>query len=406
MRFVSFVVNLSTFRIAVTGLSIYRKCLRLLTVALLLVVQLACAVSVTAAQPSASSQTLSEPEPGAENGESQPPPAVEIAPISVPVSDAVKEAALLMRPSGATLDQVVAAMVLLNPAEFKHGDLQHVIFSRPLNVPSTQEILREDPDGLALLLLQLDIVSAASPLTGFNDRASLPQAVAIQQESVPAAESILQERTAEPETPAAEASLISDSAVWIWISAILLLISLLWLLFIFGRSRPRQPLSTSSSVLSSEESSNLQPMQDDQRISQLYGLPDEYLNYDDVEVLLTRLIGDSPDASRHVLQLMHFFRMKQNREGFQRQHQYLLESGFYQRHAEMWSVINQDAAELGLELNAAIAERESVASEEKIQRLQERVKKAEDATRAAEKRASKAELRLSKMQLQLDFGEN
>ena len=406
MRFVSFVVNLSTFRIAVTGLSIYRKCFRLLTVALLLVVQLACAVSVTAAQPSASSQTLSEPEPGAENGESQPPPAVEIAPISVPVSDAVKEAALLMRPSGATLDQVVAAMVLLNPAEFKHGDLQHVIFSRPLNVPSTQEILREDPDGLALLLLQLDIVSAASPLTGFNDRASLPQAVAIQQESVPAAESILQERTAEPETPAAEASLISGSAVWIWISAILLLISLLWLLFIFGRSRPRQPLSTSSNVLSSEESSTLLPMQDDQRTSQLYGLPDEYLNYDDVEVLLTRLIGDSPDASRHVLQLMHFFRMKQNREGFQRQHQYLLESGFYQRHAEMWSVINQDAAELGLELNTAISERESVASEEKIQRLQERVKKAEDATRAAEKRASKAELRLSKMQLQLDFGEN
>lgn len=378
---------------------------RLLTAALLLLVQSLYAGSVTATQPSTSSQTVSEPESGAENGKSQPPPAAEIAPVSVPVSDAVKQAALLMRPDGATLDQVVAAMVLLNPAEFEHGDLQHVTFSRPLNVPSTQEILREDPDGLALLLLQLDIVSAVSPLGGFNDRVSSPQAVVMQQEAAPEAENIMQEETAEPQTPAAEDSLVSGSTVWIWVSAALLLISLLWLLVIFGRNRRRKPLSTSSNMPGSEESRTSQPMQDNQRMPQLYDLPDDYLNYDDVEVLLTRLVGDFPDASRHVLQLMHFFRMQKNREGFHLQHQNLLESGFYQRHAEMWSVISQDAAKLGLELNATTAERESVASEGRIQRLQERVKKAENATRAAEKRAGKAELTLRKMQLQLDFGE-
>ncbi len=374
-----------------------------MAVALLLVVQSLYAGSVTATQPSTSSQAASEPESAAENGKSQPPPVAEIAPISVPVSDAVKQAALLMRPSGATLDQVVAAMVLLNPAEFEHGDLRHVTFSRPLNVPSTQEILREDPDGLALLLLQLDIVSAVSPLGGFNDSASSQQAVVMQQK---AAAGIKQEETAEPQAPSAEDALIFSSTVWIWVSAALLLISLLWLLFHFGGRRRRQPLSTSSNVPGAEEGSTLQSMQDDQRMQQLYNLPDDYLNYDDVEVLLTRLAGDFPDTSRHVLQLMHFFRMRQNREGFQRQHQNLLESGFYQRHAEMWSVINQDAAELGLELNASPAERESVVSEERMQQLQERVERAENATRAAEKRASKAELRLKKMQLQLDFGEN
>lgn len=377
----------------------------MLTVALLLVVQSLVAGSVTAIQPSTSSQVPSEPESGDENGKNQPPAAVETAPISVPVSEAVKEAALLMRPSGATLDQVVAAMVLLNPAEFGNGDLQRVTFSRPLNVPTTQEILREDPDGLGLLLLQLDIVAAASPLAGFDDSASSPQMIVMQQEDAPAAESIMQEGTAETQTPAAENSLIPGSMVWMVVSAALLLISIVFLLFRFGGSRDCQPLSSSSNVLNSQESSVLQSSQDVQHMPQSYDLPDDYLNYDDVEVLLTRLIGDFPDASRHVLQLMHFFRMRRNREGFQRQHQSLLENGFYQRHAEMWSVINQDADELGVELNATIAEKDSIVSEEKIEQLKKRVAKAENATRAAEKRATKAELTIKKMQLQLDFGE-
>jgi hypothetical protein len=376
-----------------------------MTAVLLLVVQPLHAGSVTATQPSASSPTSSEPESGAENGKSQPPPAAEIAPISVPVSDAVKKAALLMRPSRATLDQVVAAMVLLNPAEFEHGDLQHVTFSAPLNVPSTQEILREDPDGLALLLLQLDTAAAISPAAEFTESASSPQAVVQQQEHAPAADFITQTGATEPQTSVAEGLLIPGSIVLIGVSAALIFISLMWLLFRFGRGRGRQLLSVSSNVASLEEKSILQPMQDDQRMSQLYKLPDDYLNYNDVEVLLTRLVGDFPDASRHVLQLMHFFRMRQNRKAFQRQHNNLLENGFYQRHAEMWSIINQDAAELGLELNAMTTEKESVASEERIQQLQERVAKAENATRAAEKRATKAELTLRKMQLQLDFGE-
>ena len=113
-----------------TGASISRKCCRLLAAALLLVLQSLYAETAPVTQPSTPSQTSSESgaESDAEDGESQPPPAAEIASISVPVSDAVKEAALLMRPSGATLDQVVAAMVLLNPAVFEHGDLQHVTF--------------------------------------------------------------------------------------------------------------------------------------------------------------------------------------------------------------------------------------------------------------------------------------
>lgn len=383
-----------------TGASITR----LLKVALLLVVQSLHAESVPAVQSSTPSQTASEAESGsdAENGKTQAPPVAEVAPISVPVSEAVKEAALLMRPSGATLDQVVAAMVLLNPAEFEHGDLRHVAFSRPLNVPSTQEILREDPAGLALLLLKLDIVAAVSPLAGFNDSASSPQAVVKRQEDAPAAYSTTQVVITAPQTPAVEGSLISSSIVWIGVSVALLLSSLMWGLIRFGISRGGHSLPARSTVATTGEKSALQ---DDQRKSQLYNLPDDYLNYDDIEALLQRLVGDFPDASRQVLQLMHFFRMRQDREGFLRQHQNLLESGFYQRHAGMWCVINQDAVELGLQLSAATTAKSSVVSDERMQQLKERVEMAEDATRAAVKRAGKAELTLRKMQLQLDFGE-
>jgi hypothetical protein len=292
--------------------------------ALLLLVQPLHAQSLPATQPSTPSQTASEPESGAENGKSQAPPAAEIAPISVPVSDAVREAALLMRPSGATLDQVVAAMVLLNPAEFEHGDLQHVRFSRPLNVPSTQVILREDPDGLALLLLQLDIVAAVFPIAGFNESASSPLAAVMQQEDAPAVDSMSQAVISAPLAPA-EDSLIPGNTVWIGASAALMLISLLWLLFRFDGSRGGQPLSTSSNAASLEESSTLQP--------------------------------------------------------------------------------KQDAAEPGLQLNAATAANDSISSAERMQQLQGRVEKAENATKAAEMRATKAELTLKKMQLQLDFGE-
>ncbi len=375
-------------------------------VALLLVVQPLHAESTTPAQPARSSQSAPEVVDRSDNGESQPSPAAEIAPISVPVSDAVKQAAMLMRPAGATLDQVVAAMVILNPAEFGHGDLQHVTFSRPLNVPSTQEILREDPDGLALLLLQLDIVAAASPLPGFNDNAAIPRGKDRQQQDAPAPGGMTQTAISAPQKVSIdEGPSIAGATVWIVMGAALLLISLLWLLFRPGASRGRQPLSTSSKMANSEESSVLQSAQHDQRMPQRYNLPDDYLDYDDIEVLLTRLVGDYPDAPRHVLQLMHFFRMRQDREGFQRQHQILLENGFYQQHAEIRSVINEDAASLGAELNWTTAAKVSIVAEEKMQMLQQRVAKAEKATRAAEKRAGKAELELRKMQLQLDFGE-
>jgi Tfp pilus assembly protein FimV len=377
-----------------------------MTAVLLLVVQSLHAGSVTATQPSMSSQAASEPEPVAENGKSQPAPAAEIAPISVPVSDAVKQAAMLMRPAGATLDQVVAAMVILNPAVFGDGDLQHVTFSQPLNVPSTQEILREDPDGLALLLLQLDIVAAASPLAGFNDGAALPQVEDLQHQVAPSQDGMTQAAiTAPQKDPYDAGSSIVVNTVWIVPGAALLLISLLWLLFRPGASRGRQPLSTSSKAVNREESSVLQSAQGDQRMPQRYDLPDDYLDYDGVEVLLTRLVSDCPDASRHVLQLMHFFRMRQDRQGFQRQHHILLENGFYQRHAELRSVISEDAASLGVELDWAAAAKVSIAAEERMQMLQQKVAKAEKATRAAEKRAGKAELELRKMQLQLDFGE-
>lgn len=383
-----------------TGLPIYRKGFRLLMVALLFAVQLLYAGSVTANQPSTSTQTLSETEFGAENGKSQLPPAAEIAPISVPVSDAVKQAALLMRPTGATLDQVVAAMVMLNPAEFEHGDLRHVIFSRPLNVPSTQEILREDPGGLALLLLQLDIVTAASSRTGSNQSAARRQVEDRQQQFAPTLENMTLAAMTEPQISVAEEPSIAGSIVWIVVSAALLLISLLWL---WLRLLPSSKLASRDE--GRKESRVMQLVQDDQHMLQTYDLPDEYLNYDDVEVLLSRLVGDFPDASRHVLQLMHFYRMRVDREGFQRQYQILLESGFFQRHAEIRSVVTLDAAKLGLELNEATAVNVSTASEERIQQLKERVVKAEKATRSAEKRAGKAELEIRKMQLQLDFGE-
>ena len=386
-----------------TGASTIRLFCRLLQAALLLVVQSLHAESVPATQPSMPSPTASEAESGsdAEKEKRPAPPVAEVAPISVPVSDAVKEAALLMRPSGATLDQVVAAMVILNPAVFAHGDLQHVAFSSPLNVPSTQEILREDPAGLALLLLQIDIVAAVSPLAGFNERASSPQVVVRRQEHAPAADGIMPAGMPAPQT-AAEGSMIPGSTVLIGLSVALLLFSLMWLLFRFGTDRGCQPLSASSNVATTEEKSALL---DEWHRSQLYNLPDDYLNYDDIEALLQRLVGDFPDASRQVLQLMHLFRMRRDREGFLRQHQHLLDSGFYQRHAEMRSVINQDAAELGLQLNAVTAAKDAISSAERMQQLQERVVMAENATRAAEKRATKAELTLKKMQLQLDFGE-
>ena len=375
-----------------------------MTAVLLLVVQSLYAGSVTATQPSTSSQAASEPESAAEDGESQPSPVAEIAPISVPVSDAVKQAAMLMRPSGATLDQVVAAMVILNPAEFRHGDLQHVTFSQPLNVPSTEEILSEDPDGLALLLLQLDIVAADSDPAGSDD--SAPQAQDLQQQDAAALEGITQAATpAAQKVPFDESASTAGNTVWVVMSAAVLLASLLWVLFRFGVNKDRQPLSTSSKLTNREESSVVQSTQDDQHIPQQHHLPDDYLNYEDVEVLLTRLVGDFPDASRHVLQLMHFFRMRQDREGVKRIHQILLENGFYQRHAEIRSVINEDAASLGVELSWKTAAKVSIASEEKVQLLQERVAMAEKATRAAVKRAGKAELELKKMQLQLDFGE-
>ncbi len=387
-----------------TGALITRKFSWLLAAAaLLLVVQSLHAESVPTTQPSTPSPTASEVESGsdAEKEKRPAPPVAEVAPISVPVSDAVKEAALLMRPSGATLDQVVAAMVLLNPAVFEHADLRHVTFSRPLNVPSTQEILREDPAGLALLLLQHDIVAAVSPLGGINENASSAQAVR-KQKHAPTADSITQAGITASQTPAAESSLISSSIVWIGVSVALLLSSLMWGLFRVGISRGDRSIPAGSSVATAgEKSASL----DDQRMSQLFNLPDDYLNYDGMETLLQRLIGEFPDASRQVLQLMHFFRLRQDREGFLRQHQNLLESGFYQRHAGMWGIIDQDAVELGLQLRAATAAKDPVVSAERMQQLKERVEMAENATRAAVKRAGKAKSALGKMQLQLDFGD-
>ncbi|HBH35787.1 MAG TPA: hypothetical protein DDW45_05290 [Gammaproteobacteria bacterium] len=282
------------------------------------------------------------------------------------MSDAVEAAALLMQPSGATLDQVVAAMVLLNPDVFEHGDLQHVAFSRPLNIPSTEEILREDPDGLAQLLLQLDIVAQAPSSPEFADAAEPSQAVKQQQGEAAAPHEVAQESMAAAQTPAAEGS-FSSSMVLIGGSAALLLISLMWVLFRFGRSRERQPLPAGNNAAGVEESSALETMHDDQRMLQLDRLPDDYLNYDDIEVLLQRVVAESADASRQVLQLMRFFRLQQDAEGFLRQHQNLLESGFYQRDAEIWSAINQDAVELGLQLNASTAAKEPVVSDERMQ---------------------------------------
>ena len=234
---------------------------------LLLVVQSLHAGSVPTTQPSTPSPTASEAESGsdAEKEKRPAPPVAEVALISVPVSDAVKEAALLMRPSGATLDQVVAAMVLLNPAVFEHADLRHVIFSRPLNVPSTQEILREDPAGLALVLLQHDIVAAVSPLAGINENASSAQAAVRKQEHAPTADSITQGGITASQTPAAEGSLISSSIIWIGVSVALLLSSLMWGLFRFGISRGDRPIPAGSSVATAAKD----PVVSAERVQQL-----------------------------------------------------------------------------------------------------------------------------------------
>lgn len=398
---------------------------RLLTVALLLGAQSPYAGTDAAKQIPESSTATSKSEPAmaAGDGDSQPPAAVEVAPVSVPVSDAVQAAADLMRPSGATLDQVVAAMVRLNPAVFKHGDLQHVTFSRPLTIPSTEEILREDPGGLALFLLQLDIVRAITPLTGFADTTASLQALMQKHDEAAVPVETMQETKQEmitaPQIPAAEdsgeGSVISSRDAMIGAAGVALLL-LMWILLRFGMNRNSPPLSTSSSVRSmgSERlrTAGKSPYAADAKQQWLDDLPDlpvEYLNYDDIEVLLQRVVAESPDAPRQVLQLMRIYQLRQDRDNFMRQHQGLVSSGFYQRQAEARGVINRGAVELGLKLDTATA---SDASENRIQQLEARVESAEKARKAAEQRASKAErvasdveLKLKEMQLQLDFGE-
>ena len=235
--------------------------------ALLLVVQSLQAGSDSAKQTPEPSTAAAKPEAvmKAGAGEVRPPPVAEVAPISVPVSDAVQAAALLMRPSGATLDQVVAAMVLMNPSVFTHGDLQHVTFSSPLNVPSTQDILREDPDGLVLLLQQFDVVAEVSLPPESDDSASSPRMADKLQGDAPIVDNSVRAGTTLPPTPAAEAALISSSPVLIAVSVTLLLISLMWVLFLSGRNRGRRPLPASSDAQSLEDSSAVEIMQGDQR---------------------------------------------------------------------------------------------------------------------------------------------
>ncbi len=145
------------------------------------------------------------------------------------------------------------------------------------------------------------------------------------------------------------------------------------------------------------------------RFYELPDLPADYLNYDDIEMLLQRVVAESPDAARQVLQLMRIYQLRQDRENFLRQHRQLLANGFYQRHAEARGIINRSAHKLGLKLDATTG---SGASENRIQQLEARVESAEKAKKEAEQRASKAERiasdakqKLKEMQLKLDFGE-
>lgn len=396
----------------------------LMMTVLLSVMQSLPAEAVPAVQPSP--PQLASPEPGSgsdvEDGGSQAVSAVEVSPITVPVSDAIQEAALLMRPSGATLDQVVSAMVRLNPELFEHGDLRHVTFSRPLAVPSVEQILGEDPAGLELLLLQLDIVRAAMPQTRFSGGSASLQVVKESQDETAVPGETMQlskqeSRAALRVSPAGgsvEASAIFSRSAMFGVGVLLLL--LMWMLFRLGRNRSAPPLSTSSSVKSLCKEPLLavraSPGAADTNQRRFYELPDlpvDYLNYDDIEMLLQRVVAESPDATRQVLQLMRIYQLRQDRENFLRQHRQLLANGFYQRHAEARGIINRSAHKLGLKLDET---KGSGASENRIQQLEARVESAEKAKKEAEQRASKAERvasdakqKLKEMQLKLDFGE-
>ncbi|MEN8213955.1 MAG: hypothetical protein ABFR19_06295 [Pseudomonadota bacterium] len=366
----------------------------------------------------------------------EPPPVVEDDKITVPVSEAVQAAAELMRPAGALLDQVVAAMVRLNPEVFKDGDLRHVTFSAPLNIPSSEKILTENPAGLPGLLVELDRVAEASPAAGSDVGSDAGSSAVSRQQpdadyetprEVAAAEEAIMPA---PSMPAGKGPGFSGWLVILGLSTLLAL-SLLWMLLrtraAVGGRRGYRPLPASRRVLrhtvgktsSTDESSTVADLSGDQEMLQQFNLPADYLDYNDVGVLLQRVVAEFPDALRQVIQLMHFFQQRSDSVNFLRQHQRLLENYFYQRHPEVWSIINQYAVELGLELNATSSKTNSAMLEAKLLELQSRVKMAEHARREAERRASiaeqeirdaeqeasEAELALREMQLRLDFGE-
>lgn len=394
---------------------------RLLTLALLLIAQPLYAETEQADHSSAPSQAPSgiESEAEVETEVSQALPVVVADSTTVPLSDAVKEAALLMRPSGATLEQVVTAMVRLNPAVFVHGELQHATLTRPLEIPSVEQVLGEDPAGLERFLQQLDVVTATTPLVEPVDSVASLQALSEPYDDAAGAGKIKQQteqKTAQKsiitsQVPAVDGfgggSIIPPRVAMFVLGAVLLLLMLMWMLYRLGRSKQGQPLSISSSIIKDigrepRFAARITPRAVGKKQRGLIdpsALPEEYHNYDDIGELLQRVVAESEDAPRQVLQLMRVYRLQQDREGFLRQHQQLLSSGFYQLHAEARAAINQDAVALGLKLDAVTA---SDVAENRIQQLQARVESAEKAKKAAEQRASKAESKLR--QMQLDFG--
>lgn len=340
--------------------------------------------------------------------------------ITVQVSDAVREAAVLMRPAGATLDQVIAAMMRINPDQFEGRELPLLAFTRPLHIPSAEQIRSEAPDGLALMQLQMAIIAAATPLSGFGSTGpSMPGSDELQ--PPPAA---VAPTTAVPTPPAAvtRGQRISAGTAATAAGIALLLLTLIAIVLrrcgAISRST-NTPLSTASGGCLRQEPSfagkvNAQaaaaaPRQA-QRL-QSFSLPAEFLHYDATETLLQRLISEFPDDPRHVLQLMAFYQSHQLRTALLSLHDKLEQSGFYQRQAQVREIVEREAAEMDLRLEGQYLD-QSADFDSKIQQLQQRVKRAEKAREAAEQRARKAERvasvadrKLKMMQLQLDFGE-
>jgi hypothetical protein len=338
--------------------------------------------------------------------------------ITLHVSDAVREAAVLMRPAGATLEQVIAAMMRLNPDQFAGRQLQLLAFTRPLHIPSAEQIRSEAPDGLELMRLQLDIIAAAAaPLPGFYsvessmpgiDKPQPPPAAAVpQSSSMPTPAAV---------TPGQRISIgAAASAAGI---AVLLLTVVTIVLRRCGviSSSTARPLSTSSGDSVRQEPSfagkaaALASPGQAQRL-QSFSLPAEYLYYDATEALLQRLVLEFPGESRHVLQLMAFYQSHQLSSGLLSLHDNLEQSGFYQHQPQVRAIIEQEAAQMGLDLGGQRLDGQAD-FDSKIQQLQQRIKRAEEAREAAERRARKAERvasvaerKLKVVQLQLDFGE-